>query len=88
MRAYVRQERLPRRADPGLSGGIDSALVAAIACDALGPQNVYGVLDAVALLLRPLHGRRGGAGPAARGCNFRTVPIAPMFDAYDGGRSA
>ena len=27
----------------GLSGGIDSALVAAIACDALGAENVYGV---------------------------------------------
>ncbi|RMH51210.1 MAG: NAD+ synthase [Zetaproteobacteria bacterium] len=28
----------------GLSGGIDSALCAAIACDALGPDNVLGVL--------------------------------------------
>ena len=27
----------------GLSGGIDSTLVAAIAADALGPQNVLGV---------------------------------------------
>ena len=27
----------------GMSGGIDSALAAAIACDALGPQNVIGV---------------------------------------------
>jgi NAD+ synthase (glutamine-hydrolysing) len=27
----------------GLSGGIDSALVAAIAVDALGANNVYGV---------------------------------------------
>ena len=28
----------------GLSGGIDSALTAVIACDALGPQNVHGLL--------------------------------------------
>ena len=28
----------------GLSGGIDSALVAALACDALGPENVTGLL--------------------------------------------
>ncbi len=28
----------------GLSGGIDSALVAAIAAEALGPENVLGVL--------------------------------------------
>ncbi len=27
----------------GLSGGIDSALTAAIACDAIGPESVYGV---------------------------------------------
>src|SRR5207302_838449 len=27
----------------GMSGGVDSALTAAIACDALGPQNVIGV---------------------------------------------
>ena len=32
------------RALLGLSGGIDSALVAAIAADALGPQNVWGVM--------------------------------------------
>ena len=31
----------------GLSGGIDSALTAAIAADALGPENVLGVHDAV-----------------------------------------
>lgn len=28
----------------GLSGGIDSALVATIACDAIGPENVHGVM--------------------------------------------
>ena len=32
----------------GLSGGIDSSLVAAIAVDALGAEHVHGVLDAVA----------------------------------------
>ncbi len=67
----------------GLSGGIDSALVAAIACDALGARERVRRLDAVEVLLRPLQGRRGGTGPAD-GLNFRTVPIAPMFDAYMG----
>lgn len=33
-----------RRAVLGLSGGIDSALTAAIACAAIGPQNVTGIL--------------------------------------------
>ncbi len=33
-----------KKAVLGLSGGIDSALVAAIACDALGSENVFGIL--------------------------------------------
>ena len=43
-RDYVRQERLHRRVVVGLSGGIDSSLVAAIAVDALGSEHVVGVL--------------------------------------------
>ena len=35
----------------GLSGGIDSALVTAVAVDALGASHVHGLCDAVALLL-------------------------------------
>ena len=38
------QERLHRRVVIGLSGGIDSSLVAAIAVDALGSEHVVGVL--------------------------------------------
>ncbi|HKV46704.1 MAG TPA: NAD+ synthase [Candidatus Acidoferrales bacterium] len=41
-RDYVRKCGF-RKAVIGLSGGIDSALVATIACDALGPENVVGV---------------------------------------------
>lgn len=33
-----------QRAVLGLSGGIDSALVAALAADAIGPENVHGIL--------------------------------------------
>lgn len=67
----------------GLSGGIDSALTAAIACDALGARNVYGV--AMPSRYSSDHSI-GDAEELARrtGCNFRTVPIAPMFDAYMG----
>ncbi|MEV7191488.1 NAD+ synthase [Streptomyces sp. NPDC093510] len=67
----------------GLSGGIDSALTAAIACDALGAQNVYGV--AMPSRYSSDHSI-GDAEELARrtGLNFRTVPIAPMFDAYMG----
>ncbi|MBM7173673.1 NAD+ synthase [Streptomyces sp. G44] len=67
----------------GLSGGIDSALTAAIACDALGARNVYGV--AMPSRYSSEHSI-GDAEELARrtGLNFRTVPIAPMFDAYMG----
>ncbi|WP_406325737.1 NAD+ synthase [Streptomyces sp. NBC_01617] len=65
----------------GLSGGIDSALVAAIACDALGAQNVYGI--SMPSKYSSDHSKGDAAELARRtGLNFRTVPIEPMFDAY------
>ncbi|WP_413756894.1 NAD+ synthase [Streptomyces sp. MMBL 11-3] len=67
----------------GLSGGIDSALVAAIACDALGAQNVYGV--SMPSKYSSDHSKGDAAELARRtGLNYRTVPIEPMFDAYMG----
>ena len=65
----------------GLSGGIDSALVAAIAVDALGPQAVHAIAlpsryssthsleDALALALNT-------------GLNYRVISIEPMVAAY------
>ncbi|KAA6222269.1 NAD+ synthase [Streptomyces albofaciens JCM 4342] len=65
----------------GLSGGIDSALVAAIACDALGAGNVYGV--SMPSRYSSEHSKEDAAELARRtGLRLRTVPIAPMFDAY------
>ncbi|RVU26226.1 NAD+ synthase [Streptomyces antnestii] len=65
----------------GLSGGIDSALTAAIACDALGAQNVYGI--AMPSKYSSDHSKGDAAELARRtGLNFRTVPIEPMFDVY------
>jgi NAD+ synthase (glutamine-hydrolysing) len=67
----------------GLSGGIDSALVAAIACDAIGPAGVYGV--SMPSAYSSDHSKGDAAELARRtGLNFRTVSIAPMFDAYMG----
>ncbi|HEX3560000.1 MAG TPA: NAD+ synthase [Pyrinomonadaceae bacterium] len=43
VRDYARKNRF-QRAVLGLSGGIDSGVVAAIACEALGPENVLGVM--------------------------------------------
>ncbi len=65
----------------GLSGGIDSALVAAISCDAIGAENVYGVSMPSAYSSE--HSRSDADDLAARtGCSLRTVPIAPIVDAY------
>ncbi|MFJ7177592.1 NAD+ synthase [Streptomyces massasporeus] len=67
----------------GLSGGIDSALVAAIACDAVGAQNVYGV--SMPSKYSSDHSKDDAAELARRtGLNYRTVAIEPMFDAYMG----
>ncbi|GAA3236687.1 hypothetical protein GCM10020256_55530 [Streptomyces thermocoprophilus] len=80
LRAYVRKNGF-RSVLIGLSGGIDSALVAAIACDAVGPENVYGV--SMPSKYSSEHSRGDAAELARRtGLNFRTISIAPMFDAY------
>ncbi|MFJ4470721.1 NAD+ synthase [Streptomyces sp. NPDC089424] len=82
LRAYVRKNGF-RSVLIGLSGGIDSALVAAIACDAVGPENVYGV--SMPSKYSSEHSRGDAAELARRtGLNFRTVAIEPMFDAYMG----
>jgi len=65
----------------GMSGGIDSTLVAAIACDAIGADNVYGVSNPSAYSSE--HSKSDAADQAERtGLHFRTVPIAPMVDAF------
>ena len=43
VRDYARKTRF-RKVLLGLSGGVDSALTAAIAADAMGPENVLGVM--------------------------------------------
>ncbi|MFF0202666.1 NAD+ synthase [Streptomyces sp. NPDC005017] len=82
LRAYVRKNGF-RSVLIGLSGGIDSALVAAIACDAVGAENVYGV--SMPSKYSSEHSKGDAAELAERtGLNFRTVAIEPMFDAYMG----
>ncbi|MET9698782.1 NAD+ synthase [Streptomyces sp. NPDC006529] len=82
LRAYVRKNGF-RSVLIGLSGGIDSALVAAIACDAIGAQNVYGV--SMPSKYSSEHSKGDAADLAERtGLHLRTVSIEPMFDAYMG----
>ncbi len=65
----------------GLSGGIDSAVVAAIAAEALGPENV------LAIAMPSQHSSEASktdAETVARtlGIKFNTLPIQGLFDAY------
>jgi NAD+ synthase (glutamine-hydrolysing) len=65
----------------GLSGGIDSALVAAIAIDALGAKRINGV--AMPSKYSSGHSVEDAqAMAAATGIHFRITPIAPMVDAF------
>ena len=65
----------------GLSGGIDSALVAALAVDALGPDRVHGV--AMPSKYSSLHSIEDAEALAANtGLGLRTVRIETMVDAY------
>jgi NAD+ synthase (glutamine-hydrolysing) len=65
----------------GLSGGIDSALVAAIAIDALGAKRINGV--AMPSKYSSGHSVEDAQALAdATGIHFRITPIAPMVDAY------
>ena len=65
----------------GLSGGIDSALVAAIAVDALGAKHVHGVS------MPSRYSSEGSKADAAKlaanlGIEMLTIPIEPAFAAY------
>ncbi|MFQ3626001.1 MAG: NAD+ synthase [Cyanobacteriota bacterium] len=81
VRDYVRKCGFSR-AVLGLSGGIDSALVAAIATAALGPENVLGVL-----MPSPYssdHSITDALDLAKNlGIQTQTIPIAPMMQGYD-----
>jgi NAD+ synthetase len=70
-----------RKAVLGLSGGIDSALTAVIAADALGAENVIGVS------MPSRYSSAGSRDDAKKladtlGIAFRQISIEPMFDAY------
>ena len=66
----------------GLSGGIDSALTAAIAAEALGPQNVLGVL------MPSLYSSQGSVDDSQElahnlGIRTMTLPITGIMQTYD-----
>lgn len=70
-----------RKAIIGLSGGIDSALTAAIAVDALGAENVTGV--AMPSVYSSEHSISDARELACNlGIRFEVVPIGEIFDKY------
>ena len=69
------------RAVLGLSGGIDSSLAAAVAVEALGPQNVTGVLMP-SRYTSDLSNSDAAALAKNLGIDTQTISIGPAFDAY------
>jgi NAD+ synthase (glutamine-hydrolysing) len=66
----------------GLSGGIDSALVAAIAVDALGADRVYGV--GLPSKWSTEHSLSDAEDSAKRlGLHYSVVPIAPIVEGFE-----
>ncbi|WP_076068908.1 NAD+ synthase [Sphingomonas montana] len=82
LRDYVEANRFPGVV-LGLSGGIDSALSAAVAVDALGPERVWCVM-----MPSRFTGEESlsDAAECARmlGCRLDTIPIAAAMTAFDG----
>jgi NAD+ synthase/NAD+ synthase (glutamine-hydrolysing) len=82
VRDYARKTGF-RSALLGLSGGVDSALTAAIAADALGPENVLGVM------MPSVYSSQGSVTDSdelARNLGIRTLtlPIARIMQTYEG----
>lgn len=79
---YVRKNGFPGVV-LGMSGGIDSALTAAIAADALGPDKVWCVMMPSKYTSREsLEDARACA--EALGCRYDTINIHPGVEALDG----
>jgi NAD+ synthase len=81
LRDYVDTNRFPGVV-LGLSGGIDSAICAAIAADALGPDRVWCVM------LSSRYTSQSSLDDAAEcaamiGCKLDTIPISPAVEAFD-----
>jgi NAD+ synthase (glutamine-hydrolysing) len=80
VRDYINKNGFPG-AIIGLSGGVDSALVLAVACDALGPERVRAVMMPSRYTANI--STTDAAEMARRvGVRYDEIAIAPMFDAF------
>lgn len=76
---YFRKSGLPGKVVFGLSGGIDSALVAVLATEALGPQNV------TAYTLPSMYSSEGSVEDSKKlaknlGITLHELPVTPAFE--------
>ena len=69
------------RAVIGLSGGVDSALTAVLAVDALGAENVWGLFMPSPYTSQDSYEDVAELG-ARLGISVRTLPITKLFDTY------
>src|SRR5678815_1251339 len=72
VRDYARKTHF-RKVLLGLSGGVDSALTAAIAADAMGPENVLGVM------MPSIYSSQGSVDDSvelARNLGVQTIPVS------------
>ncbi len=81
LRDYVNKNGFPGVV-LGLSGGIDSAICAAIAVDALGPERVHCVMLPYRYT-SPDSIRDAAAVAEALGVRYDTVPIAPAVEGFE-----
>jgi NAD+ synthase (glutamine-hydrolysing) len=80
LRDYVRKNGF-KTVVFGLSGGIDSALTAAISCDAIGPDNVYGI--SLPSRYSTDHSKDDAAELAGNtGMHYEVLPIGDMVESY------
>ena len=78
-RDYVQKHGFPGVV-VGLSGGIDSALVASIACDAIGPDKVRAIM--MPFRYTSTMSQEDAAEQSERmGFGYDVIPIAPIYDA-------
>ncbi|MCO6418922.1 NAD+ synthase [Siccirubricoccus sp. KC 17139] len=80
LRDYVTRNRFPGVV-LGLSGGIDSAISAAVAADALGPDRVRAVMMP-SPYTSPESLEDAAACAALLGIRYETIPIGPAMEAF------
>lgn len=81
IRDYYRKSGIAGKAVIGLSGGIDSALVAVLAVEALGHDNVIGIT------MPSMFSSEGSVGDSlalakSLGIEIHEIPIIPIYDAF------